>query len=271
MIAMMRIPGPVCTLSTAARPADTGTSALTRHAGPAERRAPARETPQRAVFSAAERAILVALDQARIYSPTERAMFLAQIAHETRGFRALRENLRYSPGRLREVFPRRFESLADAQAVADHGADAIAERIYGDRQQLGNVQPGDGARYIGRGYVHLTGRSNYTAAGEALGLDLVNHPELAEQPANAARIAVWFWQRNQIGRPARRGDLRETTRLVNGGYNGLADRQRRFRHYQRLLELRAEPQALPITPQPPATLPQQQPTEPPPLIQLRMS
>lgn len=214
---------------------------------------------------------MVALNQARINNPTERAMFLAQMAHETRGFRSLRESLHYTPRRLHEVFPRRFKSLADAQAVADDGADVIAERIYGDRQQLGNVQPGDGARYIGRGYVQLTGRSNYTAAGKALGLDLVNHPELAEQPEIAARIAVWFWQRNQVGRPARLGDLRETTRMVNGGYNGLADRQRRFRHYQRLLELRAEPQALPITPHPPATLPQQQPTEPPSSIQLRKS
>ncbi|MGS8542328.1 glycoside hydrolase family 19 protein, partial [Salmonella enterica subsp. enterica serovar Anatum] len=67
----------------------------------------------------------------------------------------------------------------------------LAELMYGGRN--GNDHPGDGYAYHGRGYIQLTGKSNYRAAAEALQLDLVKHPELASQPENAAKIAVWYW------------------------------------------------------------------------------
>jgi len=163
-------------------------------------------------------------------------MFLAQMSHESQDFRRLRENLHYSAERLRQVFPNRFPTDQDADTVVASGTDAIAERIYGGRRELGNTQQGDGARYIGRGYVHLTGRANYEAAGRALGLDLVNHPELAEEPAHAARIAVWFWTTHPVSGAARRGDVAGVTRIINGGTNGLADRRHRFERYRGLLQ-----------------------------------
>ena len=96
-------------------------------------------------------------------------------------------------------------------------------------------------KYVGRGYTHLTGRGNYTAAANALQLDLVAHPELAEQPANAIRIAVWFWKTNGCGAPAVRGDIEAVTLIINGGLNGLIERRRLYVLYSRRL---ADEQAL---------------------------
>jgi putative chitinase len=242
---MMRIPGPLCATDLDARWVDEGTMARHRSEAPAHRhshRRQRRPVPPR-TLSVAERRLLAALDEAGIHDAHERAMFLAQMSHESQDFRRLRENLHYSAARLRQVFPNRFRTDAEAEAAVAAGPDAIAERIYGGRRELGNTQPGDGARYIGRGYVHLTGRANYEAAGRALGLDLVNHPELAEEPAHAARIAVWFWSTHPVSGPARRGDVPGVTRIINGGLNGQADRQHRYDRYQEMLRLHDRPAA----------------------------
>lgn len=235
---MMRIPGSLCTTLLGPDWIDAGTSARTRTPAPAQRHAPtqrvARHTAARPL-SNDERQVLAALDRAGIADANERAMFLAQVAHESQDLRRVRENLHYSAAQLMRHFSHRFRDLEDAQSVVAAGTDAIAERIYGNRENLGNTQAGDGARYIGRGFIQLTGRTNYTAAGDALGLDLVNHPELAEDRANAARIAVWFWTTHRIGPAARSGNVREVTRIVNGHQIGLADRERRYRRYRSVL------------------------------------
>jgi putative chitinase len=190
-------------------------------------------------LSAGERMSLEQLGTAGVVDTHERAMFLAQVSHESGDFRRLRENLHYSAQRLHAVFPRRIGTLEHAQELVRLGPDAIAEAVYGGRVDLGNVHPGDGALYIGRGYIQITGRANYEAAGTALGIDLVGHPELAEVPDIAARIAVWFWQRNShIGQRARASDVAGVTRIVNGGTQGLADRNRRFRRYLNRLQQR---------------------------------
>ncbi|MCD9028468.1 LysM peptidoglycan-binding domain-containing protein [Luteimonas sp. BDR2-5] len=134
-----------------------------------------------------------AMAEANINTPQRQAMFIAQLAHESGGFRYL-------------------EEIASGAA-------------YEGRADLGNTQPGDGVRYKGRGYIQVTGRHNYTQAGRALGLDLVNNPGLAAQPENAARIAAWYWNSRNINAAADRGDFVQVTRLINGGTNGLADRQ----------------------------------------------
>lgn len=139
-----------------------------------------------------------AMAEANIKTPLQRSAFVAQLAHESGGFRYLEE--------------------------------IASGRAYEGRRDLGNTQPGDGVRFKGRGYIQLTGRANYAAAGRALGLDLINHPRLAAEPANAARVAAWFWNSRDLNPIAGRGDFREVTRRINGGYNGLADRE----HYYRL-------------------------------------
>lgn len=145
----------------------------------------------------------VAMAEANITTPQQQAMFIAQLAHESGGFRYM-------------------EELASGAA-------------YEGRADLGNTQPGDGVRYKGRGYIQVTGRHNYTEAGNALGLDLVNNPQLAAQPENAARIAAWYWTSRDINSAADRGDFLQVTKLINGGTNGLADRQAYYARAQAAL------------------------------------
>jgi putative chitinase len=247
---MFRLPGPLFTPRVFGdRTIDEGTTALTRMPAP---RPTTTETPSRrpAPLTPAEQRMLAALELSGISDRNEQAMFMAQVSVESNGFRRLRENLNYSAPRLRQVFPRRVTTDADARALVLGGPDAIAERIYGGRRDLGNLQPGDGARYIGRGYMQLTGRANYAAAGAALGLDLERHPELAEEPGKATRIAIWYWTNRVPRASAQLGAVEPVTRAVNGGTHGLPKRRRLYRSY--LERLPAPPAArLRLGPEPP--------------------
>lgn len=97
-------------------------------------------------------------------------------------------------------------------------------REYEGRKDLGNTQRGDGPRYKGRGLLQLTGRANYADYGKALGVDLVNNPTLAAQPALSLKIACEYWKRHNINADCDRDDAQAVTRQVNGGLNGLSDR-----------------------------------------------
>lgn len=128
-----------------------------------------------------------------IDTPARVAAFLAQIAHESGGLRYVRE-------------------------IASGAA-------YEGRQDLGNTEPGDGIRFRGRGLIQITGRANYRRCGEALGLDLEALPELLEEPVNASRSAAWFWASRKLNALADAGDFLKITKRINGGTNGLADRE----------------------------------------------
>jgi predicted chitinase len=146
-----------------------------------------------------ESSLKAAMDKAGYTDPTERAMFLAQMAHES-------GNFRYD------------EEIHDGSN-------------YEGRSDLGNTQPGDGKRYKGRGYIQLTGRANYTHYGKKLGVDLAGKPELAKRPDIAADVAVAYWKERVDREAARKGDVRTVTRNINGGYNGLQDRIDKFKKY----------------------------------------
>lgn len=133
-----------------------------------------------------------AMTQFGIFTPKRQAAFLAQVAHES--------------GELRYTL-----ELASGEA-------------YEGRHDLGNNVPGDGKRYKGRGLIQLTGRTNYTVCGAALGLDLVANPSLLETPDPAARSAGWFWKSRGLNELADLDKFGEITRKVNGGFNGLDDR-----------------------------------------------
>lgn len=134
-----------------------------------------------------------AMDEFGISDNVQReTAFLAQVGHESGGFRYVRE-------------------LASGEA-------------YEGRYDLGNTEEGDGVRYKGRGALQITGRANYAACGDALGLDLITEPELLEQPENACRSAAWFWDSHGLNDLADRGDFLRITKRINGGTNGWADR-----------------------------------------------
>lgn len=109
-----------------------------------------------------------------------------------------------------------------------------AQRRYEGRRDLGNTEPGDGKRFMGRGYIQTTGRSNYEKVGEELGLDLLNHPELLEEPKNAMLSAGFFWKSKNLNAladclrgvrdAAEQRTLTAICRKVNGGTNGLSER-----------------------------------------------
>lgn len=160
-----------------------------------------------------------------IDTPRRLAHFMAQLAHESDGFRALVENLNYSAQGLYKTFPKRVGSLENAQALVAEGKPAIAEAIYGNRPELGNVNPGDGYRYIGRGFIMITGRANYTRYGELTGLPLAEQPQTLEEAGTAARASAAFWQAKALNALADADDLEGITRIINGGLNGLEDRK----------------------------------------------
>jgi len=171
-------------------------------------------------------ALTQAMAEAGITDPNEQAAFMGQMHHESGGFRTMEESFNYrSADRIMEVSATaRNQGREAVEAAMSQGPEAVAELMYGGR--MGNTRPGDGHRYRGRGFTQLTGRDNYTAASEALGVDLVNNPDLAADPEVASRIATWYWQsRDGLSEAAKQGDTREVTRLINGGANGLADRQ----------------------------------------------
>ncbi|MCT8954531.1 glycoside hydrolase family 19 protein [Pseudomonas lundensis] len=100
-----------------------------------------------------------------------------------------------------------------------------AQARYEGRADLGNTQPGDGSKFRGRGLIQITGRANYKACGEALGLDLIRQPELLEKPQYACMSAAWFWASRGLNTLADAGQFDKITQRINGGQNGAADRQ----------------------------------------------
>ena len=162
------------------------------------------------LLPAARRATLfpfltAAVNEFGIDQPARAAAFLAQLAHESAQFRFMEEI--WGP----TAAQRRYESPG---------------RLAGD---LGNTEAGDGRRFKGRGPIQITGRANYRRFGDLLGLDLVSAPEQAASPDVAFRIAGLYWSKKGLNELADRvtaDAFREITRRINGGFNGLAERER---------------------------------------------
>lgn len=134
-----------------------------------------------------------AIELAELQTPQRLSMFLAQVGHES--------------GQLRYT-----EEIASGQA-------------YEGRVDLGNTLPGDGKKYKGRGLIQLTGKANYLAAMLDLDLDLLENPELLAQPREATMVAAWFWRYKNLNSYCDRGDFKGLTKRINGGYNGMKDRE----------------------------------------------
>lgn len=160
------------------------------------------------------------------------AAFLAQVAHESQDFTRVVENLNYSAQGLANTWPSRY-AIAPKAATKTPNAlahklhrrpEAIANNVYANRMGNGDEASGDGWKHRGAGLKQLTGKANHTACGKVLGIDLVRHPELLQEPEWAVASACWFWQANGLSALADRGDFRGMTIKINGGTIGLPER-----------------------------------------------
>ena len=177
-------------------------------------------------------ALAPAMTEAGIVGPFRAAAFLAQLAHESGEFRLLREGWGPSPAQLR------YERPPGAALVTD--PDRKKWPLW---QRLGNLESGDGFRFRGRGYIQLTGRSNYQRAGAALELDLEGDPDLCCTVPVAAQVACWFWREHGLNELADGGAAKfdAITEVINGGQLGQLQRRRFFERLCKLLELPAPP------------------------------
>ena len=183
-----------------------------------------------------------AMSRYQIVGTNRIAAFIAQVGHESGHLTRLEENLNYGADGLANTWPSRYAELdgkgtyVKVQAAGktrykpntlalsvDRKPEQIANIAYGNR--MGNVAPGDGWKYRGRGLIQITGKNNYRACGEALGLDLIEQPELLEKPQHACMSAAWFWAINGLSTLADAGKFDAITQRINGGQNGGLDRQ----------------------------------------------
>jgi len=167
-----------------------------------------------------------------IDTPQRVAAFLAQCAHESGGFRALKENLNYRAETLRKVFPKYFptDELAAAYANMPDKQAAIANRVYANRMGNGDEHSGDGYRYCGRGLIQLTGKQNYTKFAESLDIPVEEASEFLSTFEGAIQSACWFWESNNLNQYADSGDILTMTKRINGGTIGLEDRKKHYEH-----------------------------------------
>ncbi|PBP76928.1 chitinase [Pseudomonas syringae] len=145
-------------------------------------------------------ALNVAMGKYGIVTKLRIAAFLAQIGHESGQLRYVRE-------------------LGSDEYLDKYDTGRLAERLGNSPED-----DDDGQLYRGRGLIQVTGKANYAECGEALGLDLINHPELLELPQHAAMSAAWFWHQRGLNSLADKGDFLMITKRINGGLNGLSER-----------------------------------------------
>lgn len=163
-----------------------------------------------------------ACDRYFINTPLRVAAFLATVGVESARLTALSENLNYSAEGLLSTFPKYFNAVEAAQY--EHQPQRIANRVYANRYGNGNEASGDGFRFRGRGCLQVTFKDNYASCGKAIALPLDSHPELIEQPCNAALAAGWYWDSRDLNKLADAGNLAGVTRAVNGGLTGYSER-----------------------------------------------
>lgn len=176
--------------------------------------------------------------------PLRQAHFLAQVGHESGGFKASQESLNYSVDGLLKTFSRSRISESDVRKygrTAEHGANQImiANTVYGGEwglKNLGNTQPQDGWHFRGSGLLQITGRANFTALEKVINEDVIRNPQLvAEDKKISALAAGWFWDSRNLNSLADKDDLVAITKRINGGSNGLEDRKERLEKAKKAL------------------------------------
>lgn len=163
-----------------------------------------------------ERPLRLAMSRFDITTPARQAAFLAQAVVESARLTRLEENLRYTtPERIRQVFPSRVRTMAEAAPLV-RNPQALANWVYAGRLGNGSVATGDGWRFRGRGIFQLTGRQNYERASIGLGVDFVQLPDFVARPDYACLSAAWYWQSAGCSALADAGHFDRITRAING-------------------------------------------------------
>lgn len=180
--------------------------------------------------------LLQQMRDAAITTDRRAAHFLGQVYVESAGFTRTTENLNYSAARLKTLFGRHRISLHDCDQFGSKpgqkaNQNALANILYGGKwgkDNLGNLQPGDGWKFRGRGLKQLTGRANYAEFSQAwLGNDaLLADPGRVAEPTGAVASAIWFWHDKGLNELADTDSVHKVTERINGGLNGLTERQK---------------------------------------------
>jgi putative chitinase len=164
------------------------------------------------------------IDEVNFASINRQAGFIAQCAHESGYFCRVTENLNYSAEGLVKIFPKYFPTIESTKGYA-RMPEKIANKVYANRMGNGPETSGDGWKFRGRGFIQLTGRSNYLKCGPSLGVDLTSSPEYLETVAGAIKSAYWFWNTNALNAFADADDIKGMTKRINGGFIGLEERK----------------------------------------------
>ena len=197
------------------------------------------------------KAMLEIFPKYEINTPNRIAGFVAQCAHESTNFTALEENLNYSEAQLLKVFGRYF-GPAPKRNAAEYARkpEMIANYVYMDEfrvSKMGNVNPGDGWLFRGRGLKQLTGRENYTNFGKSIGMTAAEAAVYVATEKGAIESACWFWNRNKLNTVADADDIVRMTKIINGGDIGLADRKIRYDAAKKILSSNVT-QSTPVKP-----------------------
>ncbi|MBQ4805147.1 glycoside hydrolase family 19 protein [Aquimarina sp. MMG015] len=178
----------------------------------------------------------IVLPKYEIDTPLRKAYFLSQVTHESGGFKFVTENLNYSAKALYGVFRKYFPSLDTASAYA-RKPEKIANKVYANRMGNGPESSGDGWKYKGRGLIQLTGKSNYSELSKNTAQDFTSNPSIVSNPKWALTSACWYWQKRNINKYADEDDIHMVTKLINGGYNGLQNRQHLLEEFKKLYKI----------------------------------
>jgi putative chitinase len=166
-----------------------------------------------------------------IDTPQRVAAFLAQSAHESGGFKAIKENLNYRPETLIKLFKKYFDlPTAQHYCAMPNKQEAIANKIYANRMGNGPEESGDGYRYCGRGLIQLTGKDNYTRYAQGTDQTVEEASEHLTTFEGCVQSAAWFWEANNLNQYADSGDILTMTKRINGGTIGLEDRVKHYNH-----------------------------------------
>ena len=171
------------------------------------------------------------LDNAGINTPLRLAHFFGQLEHES-GLKPISENLNYSQSGLLATFGKYFNSSPTEAMKYQRQPEKIANKVYAGRMGNGNEASGDGWKYRGKGFIQITGKSNYTLLSKHTGKDYVNNPEWLLNEADAMISAIWYWSRINGNKLADSDNLLAITKAINGGTNGLEDRRQKVNKWK---------------------------------------